>query len=340
MPLQESGAISLDDMHVIVGGTTATVCTINDADIRAITGVGSGATSSFSSFYGLPLPSWSLSSANFTNRTNATRTSTYVSNALTATVTSGPIDATITAPAGNPGIQINSTGPYATTKSVANGNTVRAHLTASPAYSTTRTSTTTANGDSATYSVTTGAQPNPGPTCPFPSSPFPTCLAWGSEILFYSPTIAEGVVGLVEDVKVGDKLLAFRSPTMPDENNPNWLDWENDDIDGPASTNTYTTVEYAERKRARSKCIINTQIICTAHHPFLVKDPDTLMWSWKRSIDLDVGMIMRTADGGEEPITEYEISGDTIEVMSINVEPLDNFYGGNVSGKHVLNHNK
>lgn len=53
MPLQESGAISLNDIHVEAGGTSGTQASINDADIRALIGKASGATMSFDEWYGV-----------------------------------------------------------------------------------------------------------------------------------------------------------------------------------------------------------------------------------------------------------------------------------------------
>jgi hypothetical protein len=52
MPLQTSGPISLNDMHVEVRGTTGTTVSLNDADVRDLLEKASGATSSFSEFYG------------------------------------------------------------------------------------------------------------------------------------------------------------------------------------------------------------------------------------------------------------------------------------------------
>jgi len=52
MALQTSGAISLNDIHVEVGGTSGTLVSANDADVRGLTSVVSGASSTFSSFYG------------------------------------------------------------------------------------------------------------------------------------------------------------------------------------------------------------------------------------------------------------------------------------------------
>ena len=52
MALQTSGAISLNDIHVEVGGTSGTLVSANDADVRGLTGIASGVSSSFNSFYG------------------------------------------------------------------------------------------------------------------------------------------------------------------------------------------------------------------------------------------------------------------------------------------------
>ena len=52
MALQTSGAISLNDIHVEVGGTSGTLVSANDADVRGLTSIASGVSSSFNSFYG------------------------------------------------------------------------------------------------------------------------------------------------------------------------------------------------------------------------------------------------------------------------------------------------
>ena len=52
MALQTSGAISLNQIHVEAGGTSGSNASINDADIRALIGKSSGATMSFSEWYG------------------------------------------------------------------------------------------------------------------------------------------------------------------------------------------------------------------------------------------------------------------------------------------------
>jgi len=52
MALQTSGAISLNQIHVEAGGASGTSASLNDSDIRALIGKGSGATMSFSEWYG------------------------------------------------------------------------------------------------------------------------------------------------------------------------------------------------------------------------------------------------------------------------------------------------
>ena len=53
MALQSSGAISLDDLHVEVGGTSGTTCSLNDPDIRALINVGDSAGQSIQQYYGV-----------------------------------------------------------------------------------------------------------------------------------------------------------------------------------------------------------------------------------------------------------------------------------------------
>lgn len=52
MALQSSGTISLNDIHIEAGGSSGTLCTINDTDIRGLIGKASAAQASFSEYYG------------------------------------------------------------------------------------------------------------------------------------------------------------------------------------------------------------------------------------------------------------------------------------------------
>lgn len=53
MPLPSSGAISLNSIHVEAGGTSASMASLNDSDIRSMIGKSSGASNSFSEYYGI-----------------------------------------------------------------------------------------------------------------------------------------------------------------------------------------------------------------------------------------------------------------------------------------------
>ncbi len=52
MALPSSGQITLDQMHVEVGGSTGTLVTINDADIRGLIGKSAGVQMAFDEWYG------------------------------------------------------------------------------------------------------------------------------------------------------------------------------------------------------------------------------------------------------------------------------------------------
>ena len=52
MALQSSGAISLDDIHVEAGGTTGTLASINDSDIRDLINKTADTSMAFNEWYG------------------------------------------------------------------------------------------------------------------------------------------------------------------------------------------------------------------------------------------------------------------------------------------------
>lgn len=60
MPLQSSGQISLDDLHVEAGGTSGTQASMNDTDIRGLLNAAANSQMTFSSFYGASSQLWSV----------------------------------------------------------------------------------------------------------------------------------------------------------------------------------------------------------------------------------------------------------------------------------------
>jgi len=69
MPLPSSGTISLNQIHVEAGGSSNTTASLNDADIRAMIGKGSGVSNSFSEYHGV---SASQPSVSFKGRATTT----------------------------------------------------------------------------------------------------------------------------------------------------------------------------------------------------------------------------------------------------------------------------
>lgn len=59
MPLQSSGQISLNDLHVEAGGTSGTQASMNDSDIRGLVSAAANSQMTFSSFYGASSQVWS-----------------------------------------------------------------------------------------------------------------------------------------------------------------------------------------------------------------------------------------------------------------------------------------
>ena len=53
MPLPSSGTISLNQIHVEAGGSSGTTASLNDSDIREMIGKSSGASNSFTDYYGV-----------------------------------------------------------------------------------------------------------------------------------------------------------------------------------------------------------------------------------------------------------------------------------------------
>ena len=125
MVLPASGPLSLDDIHVEAGGTTGTLASINDADIRALIGKASGVAMSFSEWYGasalITLVAQSNNTTGPTTSTTVTLPTFAAGDIAVATIAcyvsaSGSIPSnTISAPSGWTAVTTSqnfSTGPF------------------------------------------------------------------------------------------------------------------------------------------------------------------------------------------------------------------------------------
>lgn len=99
MTLPSSGSISLNQMHIEVGGSSGSTVSINDSDIRALIGKGSGVTMSFSEWYGAsaftPETQLVITGANSGIKYTQPSYSTYSSGIVAGTLGSAS-DSTIT----------------------------------------------------------------------------------------------------------------------------------------------------------------------------------------------------------------------------------------------------
>lgn len=94
MALQSSGQISLNDMHLEVGGSTGTQVSLNDSDIRGLIDKASGAQNSFNEYYGASaMPStYTLPALDAADKINAQNhypkitVSTYIASGGTLTI--------------------------------------------------------------------------------------------------------------------------------------------------------------------------------------------------------------------------------------------------------------
>jgi len=335
MVLQTSGAISLNDIQTEFGGSNP--ININEyyrgganvPDTAANSGIPTSGTISLDDFYGgdatPAAASGTFSAANFTSQTNKLRSTYYYSNNLTLSVTNEPITVSVTGLA-SPTIQKNSTGTLASSLSFNDGDTCRIRGLSASTYSTSRTFTASMTGDSATFTITTQADPGGGKPC----------LALNSPVIIKGVDGADDRVATVADIAIDDRLTAFTEPTMLDEDNPNWKDWTIANLDNASETT-------ARVVKATSHIVgewirVNGQLECTVPHPFLVYRNS--VWHWMTAGELVVGDELLGQGDTNIAVTSVETMTGTLEVMNVGVEAIDTYYAGIIDGVYILNHNK
>lgn len=74
MPVNSSGAISLNDFHVEAGGSSGSQCSLNDSDIRGLINKNANSQMSFNEWYGASAILWtiSLSAGSSSSKTGTT----------------------------------------------------------------------------------------------------------------------------------------------------------------------------------------------------------------------------------------------------------------------------
>ena len=253
----------------------------------------------------VPVASGTFSAANFNTITDEDINASVTSNSLTLSVSNGPI--TVTA-SSNSTIQKNNTGSFASSLSFDNGNTIKIKFTSSTEYETSITKTASMNGDSASFTIITGEDPE--------------CFEASTLILMANGTY---------------KTLA----TMIDQGEPDWMDWTAPAlVDGSNKTATVVSVNSHTHLTYYT---INNEFNVTASHPLLTYKDN--LWQWIIIENLAIGDILWSDEGTHVPVTsitytETEDAAEAITVVALDVETVDTYFVKGASGTTILAHNK
>ena len=135
----------------------------------------------------------------------------------------------------------------------------------------------------------------------------------------------------IEDLFVGQEVLAMTIPTMPldFDDEDTWKEWETNTIEG--SEQTTATVKEIYFDWYKDYYLINNRIKTTFEHPFFVKRDSK--YTFETTADLQVGDEFLTDTSGSfvfEEITSIEKIDEELETVNINCEPHDVYFAGGV----------
>ena len=161
----------------------------------------------------------------------------------------------------------------------------------------------------------------------------PSCLLEGTPI-----EMADGSFKNVEDLEIGDSVLAMNMPGQLDEDNDDWRSCRFADKKTETFTQHSASVQDINFDFSQTYWNINDGLEkITGEHEMLYKPIGENFWMWQLVPGMKVGGQLMGKDGSSIEITSLEQvhSEDGFEVVQIDVEPLD-FYFGNT----FLVHNK
>ena len=140
--------------------------------------------------------------------------------------------------------------------------------------------------------------------------------------------LADGSYKLAKEVQVGDILKSYNTPTMIDQNDPEWESWQSNDIsDGYQATSTVVLII---PRVSDHYYHVNHAVKITGEHPVLAKISG--IWQWGKIEDLTTGDVLKGSDGSEIPVTSITYHEVPTNVVTIGVEDVDTYYGGDLGG--------
>jgi len=161
----------------------------------------------------------------------------------------------------------------------------------------------------------------------------PSCLLVGTKI-----DMADGTTKLVEDLDIGDWVLSMNMPGQIDEDEEDWRKCRFADEKTETFTQHSASVQDINFDFVRNYWNINNGEECiTGDHEMLYKPLGENTWMWQLVPNMKVGAHLMDKNGEEVLITQLEnvTDEDGFEVVQIDVEPLDVYFG-----KTFLVHNK
>ena len=135
----------------------------------------------------------------------------------------------------------------------------------------------------------------------------------------------DGTFKVITDVNVGDTLIGYSQDSMIDESDGTWMSWKTDTLEGDIVP---VTVVQADIDYYKEYYVINKRIKITKSHPFFAKAKDSDVWGWIDSADLKVGDLLFKPDGSTEEVTSHEFKQRKLDVVTLNVENVDNYFAG------------
>ena len=161
----------------------------------------------------------------------------------------------------------------------------------------------------------------------------PSCLLVGTKV-----DMADGTTKLVEDLEIGDWVLSMNMPGQLDEDEEDWRSSRFPDEKTETFTQHSASVQDINFDFVRSYWNINNgEEKITGDHEMLYKPVGENTWMWNLVPNMLVGGHLMDKNGEEVLITQLEqvIDEDGFEVVQIDVEPLDVYFGST-----FLVHNK
>jgi uncharacterized repeat protein (TIGR02543 family) len=155
------------------------------------------------------------------------------------------------------------------------------------------------------------------------------CLAIDTPIV-----MEDGTTKRVDEIYVGDRVRSYVVNGMIDESDPNWVNFTTTSTDGEYHI---STVKQADRDWFSSYYKINNDIRITKQHEIFVKNNQSGVWGWIEAPNIKVGDHLFGMDGSEVEVTTILHVKERLDVITLNVEETDTYFGGNTP---VLIHNR